>query len=293
MHVLSGHTNRVNDIAFSLDGRQLASCSTDGTVRIWDCLTGTSEILCRVEPSPVTEISGVRFVNGPGLVVRPRWRGLQVWDVGTRARVGTLVDEAQGVPDFAVHPAGRLVAAHATHWSPGTVSRYVRVWSALNWALIDQHQIPFNYGPCGLAFDPSGTRLATAVGVIDSRSGALLSGTGFPGETLLWSPDGRLIAGIGGGGKAVGMYEAATGKFVQALVGGVKPIQGCAFSADGRRFVTVSNAETVRSWDTRTWEEAPVRSWGIGKLKCVAFSPDGTRAACGGHRGAIVVWDLD
>ena len=54
----------------------------------------------------------------------------------------------------------------------------------------------------------------------------------------------------------------------------------------------VSNDETVRLWGTRTWQELSSLAWGIGKLKCVAFSPDGTRAACGSHNGTIVVWDV-
>jgi hypothetical protein len=34
-------------------------------------------------------------------------------------------------------------------------------------------------------------------------------------------------------------------------------------------------------------------NWEIGRLRSVAFSPDGMLAAAGGDRGKIVVWDVD
>ena len=37
---LKGHTDRVTSVAFTTDGKILASCSYDGTVRVWDTATG-------------------------------------------------------------------------------------------------------------------------------------------------------------------------------------------------------------------------------------------------------------
>ena len=54
----------------------------------------------------------------------------------------------------------------------------------------------------------------------------------------------------------------------------------------------LSVARVARVGDGRVAERAGF-AWDIGPLRCVAFSPDGQRAACAGHRGVILVWDWD
>jgi WD40 repeat protein len=49
----------------------------------------------------------------------------------------------------------------------------------------------------------------------------------------------------------------------------------------------------VKFWDTTSWQEAHTFAWEVGKLKCLSFAPDGMRAATGGDKGNIVIWDVD
>src|SRR5262249_1017765 len=66
-----------------------------------------------------------------------------------------------------------------------------------------------------------------------------------------------------------------------------------AFHPSGRFLAATSNDATVKLYDTRTWKLAHAFDWEIGRLRSVAFSPDGTLAAAGGDKGKIVVWDFD
>ena len=54
-----------------------------------------------------------------------------------------------------------------------------------------------------------------------------------------------------------------------------------------------SNDATVKFYDTETWQMTQAFDWGIGRLRSVAFSPDGMLAAAGGDKGKVVVWDVD
>ena len=66
-----------------------------------------------------------------------------------------------------------------------------------------------------------------------------------------------------------------------------------AFHPNGRFLLAASNDQTVKLYDTTTWEPARAFTWSVGRMRSVCFSPDGTLAAAGSERGKIVVWDVD
>jgi WD40 repeat protein len=66
-----------------------------------------------------------------------------------------------------------------------------------------------------------------------------------------------------------------------------------AFHTSGKFLAATSNDQTVKLFDTMTWEVARTFTWDIGRMRSVAFSPDGTLAAAGGDTGQVVVWDVD
>ena len=66
-----------------------------------------------------------------------------------------------------------------------------------------------------------------------------------------------------------------------------------AFHPSGRYLAVTSNDTTVKLYDTATWQLAKTFTWNIGRLRSIAFSPDGLLAAAGSDSGKIVVWDVD
>ena len=66
-----------------------------------------------------------------------------------------------------------------------------------------------------------------------------------------------------------------------------------AFHPGGRFLAATSNDATVKLYDTSTWDVARTFTWQIGRVRSIAFSPDGTLAAAGGDTGQVVVWDVD
>jgi WD40 repeat protein len=63
---------------------------------------------------------------------------------------------------------------------------------------------------------------------------------------------------------------------------------------DGGRVVqTASSDGTVRTWDAVTGKERTRYDFGIGKLYCAAFAPDGLTCAAGGDNGRVVLWDAE
>lgn len=75
--------------------------------------------------------------------------------------------------------------------------------------------------------------------------------------------------------------------------GSKKIFTDIAFHPSGRYLAATSTDETVKFYETESWQVARTFSWRIGKLVGVAFSPDGALAAAGSDDGRIVIWDVD
>ena len=108
---------------------------------------------------------------------------------------------------------------------------------------------------------------------------------------LAFSRDNRVL--VGTAGPRLRVWDLKADSEVALHKRGPKHFQGVSFIADGRYLATVSNDETVRLWDTGSWQERTTFNWEIGKLLNIAFAPDGCRAAAGSDKGQIVIWDVD
>jgi WD40 repeat protein len=75
--------------------------------------------------------------------------------------------------------------------------------------------------------------------------------------------------------------------------GRAAPVWAVNWTADGNSLLTAGNDGCVRLWDAGTGAERKVYDWGIGKLYCAAFSPDGLTCAACSAKGQVVVWDVD
>jgi WD40 repeat protein len=107
------------------------------------------------------------------------------------------------------------------------------------------------------------------------------------------SPDRRLLAGRRGAWVAVLPTDDLGAEPTRLRNDNRKEFTGLAFHPSGRYLAAASNDATVKLYDTATWAVAEVYNWDIGRLRSVAFSPDGMLAAAGGDKGKIVVWDVD
>jgi WD40 repeat protein len=106
------------------------------------------------------------------------------------------------------------------------------------------------------------------------------------------SPDGSYLVVLVGPSLSVRHAEDLNRKPIKVRDGKMH-FTGIAFHPSGQYLAATSNDETVKLYDTATWQIARTFTWKIGRLRSVAFSPDGTRAAVGSDKGQIVVWDVD
>lgn len=136
----------------------------------------------------------------------------------------------------------------------------------------------------------------TRVAVRSLETGKLLDSQKLPYQTtagLAVSPDGANVAVATA--NVLRVYDTAPlSKFPRyGLQFTSKHLTGVAYHPSGRYLAVTSNDETVRVLDADRLAVVKSFAWKIGKLRAIAFAPDGLRAAVGGDTGQVVVWDVD
>lgn len=107
------------------------------------------------------------------------------------------------------------------------------------------------------------------------------------------SPDGRWLAARAGNQAVVFHGDNFAALPVVLENDTPKQFTGLAFHPSGGYMAATSNDATVKIYDTATWKVAKVFTWEVGRMRSIAFSPDGMLAAAGSDSGRIVVWDFD
>lgn len=72
-----------------------------------------------------------------------------------------------------------------------------------------------------------------------------------------------------------------------------KPPLEITLHPSGRTLLVADGSKKVTAYDTSNGRPAAQFDWGVGKVGCVTYSPDGTLAAAGGEKGQVVVWDAE
>jgi RNA polymerase sigma factor (sigma-70 family) len=311
---LAGHKERVTSVAYSPDGRWLATAAWDGTVRLWDSQTGEEVRRLDVPPTRNYKPASLREIlfspDNEFVVVAqqamPNEPGVIVWN----RRSGERVREFQALC-AAFSPDGQQIACGG--WDVGTP--VIRLYEFATGKLVREmrgHQTVVE----SLVFSPDGTTLFSRgrlprplrVGDVRERLGEMpdivrvwdvATGTerrsglqGLVAEHVALSPDGRTLAA------SSSLHETATGGQRARLIGHTNTVCAVAFSPDGRTLASGSMDGTVRLWDLpsgkevgRLGKEVPPFA-GRGWVLAVAFSPDGRTLASGGLDQTVHLWDV-
>ncbi len=299
------HSSAVLNIAWSPDGKKIASASADKTVHIWNATSKSPALIYRNHTKPVSAVAwspdGSRIVSGS-------WdTTVQVWNVQTGRKLLTYRGFSREVSCVAWSPDGKYIAC-------GSWDTTVQVRQA------DSGSRPYTFsghtGPVhAVAWTPTippssledGRRIASASGAAVNADvdNTVQIWNALTGDDLLiyrdhfyfvnavtWSPDGKKIASASADTN-VQVWNVATGSNILTYRGHSSKVNAVEWSPNGTRIASASDDRTVQIWDATTAEIIFTYQGHTKEVSSIAWSPNGTRIASAGYDSTVHIWNVE
>lgn len=282
---LTGHTNRVTDLVFSADGKNLASAGRDRNIRLWEIKSGKELYAFPIRES---DLNVIAFSPDGSLLASAE----AIWDVESKEKIQPLEQNPVAPGHVAFSPDGAQLIIAGFHQTVKLLD-------------VATGKVQINFDPpqgvlgvFNIEFSPDG-KLAAAGGnqgilsMWDVQTGSLLPGlqSNYHGDLhgIAFSPDGKWLA-AGGSDEVATIWNIKSGEAIKVLPLG-NGIYNLTVSPDGSLLATAGCDRTVKLWDVASWKL--LRSLPHGdELMAVAFSQDSKLLAAGGYDNTIVVWGI-
>ncbi|MEO1129672.1 MAG: WD40 repeat domain-containing protein [Planctomycetota bacterium] len=256
---LKGHTEMVTAIAFSCDGRSLATSSFDGTVAIWDPVDGS--MLHRFTDH-TGRVSTVAFSPDSNTLASAGDGGMILVRDLSSGSVRTLDAQAERVPSVAFHPDGRRLASAGTDGA-------VRLWDFTTGELLSTF-IPDGKIMRAVCFSPDGAILASGgdgntIVLIDLATGRHEPLRAHPAAVcaLAFEPEGRVLLSGDRFGEVM-LWDMRERRQIAALPKHPELMMSIAVSPDGMSIATGSAGSDP---EVRLWNLDAYRSHIAGNLE--------------------------
>ncbi|MBO1049770.1 MAG: hypothetical protein HEQ10_19610 [Dolichospermum sp. DEX182a] len=279
----------VYSLAYSPDGKYLATGDSEGRVQIWNAVTGR-EILTFVGHSSF--VNSVAWSgDGQTLASGSYDKTVKLWDVQSGDCVRTLEGHSSGVRSVAWSGDSLTLAS-------GSDDKTVKLWNVQSGDCVRTLEGHSDW-VYSVAWSGDGQTLASGSGdntvkLWNVQTGdcvRTLEGHRSGVRSVAWSGDSLTLAS-GSGDNTVKLWDIQTGDCVQTLEGHSSVVNSVAWSGDGRTLASGSNDNTVKLWDVQSGECVRTLEGHSDSVRSVAWSGDSLTLASGSNDNTVKLWDV-
>jgi WD40 repeat protein len=297
---LTGHSTKVDEygnikgsvssVAFSPDGKTVASGSLDDTIKMWNVATGQEINTLKGYSYPVISVA---FSPDGKTLASGGWDDtIKIWHVATGQEINTLKGHSSSDNSVAFSPDGKTLA------SGGLRDKTIKIWNVATGQEIRTLKGHSDM-VWSVAFSPDGKTVASGSSdktikiwnVATGQQITTLKGDSNQVYSVAFTPDGKTLAS-GGWDGTIKIWNVATWQEITTLKGDSNGVVSVAFSPDGRTLASGNRDNTIKIWNVATGEEITTLKGHSKTVSSVAFSPDGKTLASGSRDATIKIWRL-
>ncbi len=283
------HNGPVRSVAFSANGKLLASGSDDYFARVWDAATGK---LLQTLDDRVSGIRSVSFSPDASVLATAAGNTVHLWDLATGQPAKNLLGHEGPVRCVSFSPDGSTLATASDDHT-------IRLWKTSSGQMSEK--LTDHVGAVlSVCFSPNGKMLASGsqdktIRLWDVSSGhslRTLSGTGGEINCVSFNPNGNAVAS-GSKDGAVCLWDAATGHLIRTMDGNFAEILSVSFNHSGELLAGGCVDHAVRVWNVSSGKLVKEFQGHSGPVCSVKFGPAGNVLASGSEDNRIGIWDLN
>ncbi|WP_055074966.1 WD40 repeat domain-containing protein [Pseudanabaena sp. 'Roaring Creek'] len=280
---LEGHSNGVRSVAFSPDGKIIASGSFDNSIKLWNLegkelqtLTGHSNGVRSVAFSP----------DGKTIASGSFDKSIKLWNLEGK-ELRTLTGHSNAVLSIAFSPNGKTIASSSS-------DKTIKLWNLegkeLQMLNVHSTVLSVTFSPDGKIIASGSSDKTIKLWNLEGKELQTLTGHSNDVLSVAFSPDGKTIAS-GSDDNSIKLWNLE-GKELQTLTGHSNKVRSVAFSPDGKTIASSGFDKSIKLWNLEG-KELQTLTGHSNRVRSITFSPDGKTIASGSSDKSIKLWNLE